>query len=107
MDENKVIEFPIEEQENQTLMDEMASIMDNSGFSFDEFASFLSLPDEQFNVLSELILDELQKAMNNPADRILIQEELQKLDNKKYLVTKIEPFNQNNAPYIMIINLKH
>ena len=40
-------------------------------------------------------------------ESVLIQEELQKLDNKKYLVTKIEPFNQNNAPYIMIINLKH
>lgn len=76
-EENKIIEFPVKEENiDGTLMDEIASIMDESGMNFDEFAAILSLPDEQFKIFSELILDELQKSMNNPADRILIQQEL-------------------------------
>lgn len=45
---------------------------------FDEFAVLLSLPDEQFEVLSELMLVELEKALMNPQDRLLLQEAMRK-----------------------------
>lgn len=81
MEENKTIEFPTknteeETKEPETLLDGMAGVMDELGIDFNEFAALLSLPDEQFNTLSELILDELQKSMNDQTTRILIQYEL-------------------------------
>lgn len=45
---------------------------------FDEFAVLLSLPDEQFEVLSELMLVEFEKALMNPQDRLLLQEAMRK-----------------------------
>ena len=44
----------------------------------DEFAVLLALPDEQFEVLSELVLIELEKALMNPQDRLLLQNAMRK-----------------------------
>ena len=37
---------------------------------FEEIATLLSLPDEQFNVISELFLDEMQKALNSNTEKL-------------------------------------
>ena len=37
----------------------------------------------------------------------LLNEYTKTLDSKKYLVTLIQPYNQNNAPYLITIGLKH
>lgn len=82
MDEDKIIQFPTEEvkeentEDSTTLLDGMSGVMDELGLDFNEFAALLSLPDEQFNTLSEIILDELQKTMNDQTTRILVQYEL-------------------------------
>lgn len=40
-------------------------------------------------------------------ESILLDDLVNKLDNKKYLVNKIIPINQNNAPYILNIEYKN
>ncbi|MBQ2891969.1 MAG: class I SAM-dependent methyltransferase [Bacilli bacterium] len=39
-------------------------------------------------------------------ESIILKEFTSNLDSKRYMVTLIEPFNQNNAPYLITINLK-
>ena len=39
---------------------------------FEEIASLLSLPDEQFNIISPVFLDELEKSFSNSNDRLLM-----------------------------------
>lgn len=40
-------------------------------------------------------------------ESILLENYTKDLDSKKYMVTLHKPFNQNNAPYLLTISLKH
>ena len=66
--------IPMEEKEQtdsffEELFDTMAEIDPNLS-DFEEIVALLSLPDEQFNVISELFLDELQKALNSNSGKL-------------------------------------
>lgn len=66
--------IPMEEKEHTTsffeeLFDNLGDIDSNLG-DFEEIVTLLSLPDEQFNVISELFLDELQKALNSSTGKL-------------------------------------
>ena len=65
---------PMEEKEHTTsffeeLFDNLGDIDSNLG-DFEEIVTLLSLPDEQFNIISELFLDELQKALNSNTGKL-------------------------------------
>ena len=85
MEENKVININdhIEKEEsvNETvfdnIMDIFSEIENDDNFGIEEIVALLALPDEQFNILSEIFLQELEKSINNPADKILLQEAMQ------------------------------
>lgn len=72
--------------EEQTLMDQILDVLEGTNIGVDELAAFISLPDEQFDILSGLILEELQKSMHRPSDRILLQEAMRE---KGYTVEQI------------------
>lgn len=82
MEENKVININdhIEKEESvdetvfDNIMDIFSEIENNDNFGIEEIGALLALPDEQFNILSEIFLQELEKSINNPADKILLQE---------------------------------
>lgn len=82
MEENKVININdhIEKEEsvNETvfdnIMDIFSEIENDDNFGIEEIGALLALPDEQFNILSEIFLQELEKSINNPTDKILLQE---------------------------------
>lgn len=48
---------------------------------FEEIATLLSLPDEQFKAISEIFLDEMQKAMNSNSDKIRLLQNLSDAGN--------------------------
>lgn len=73
---DNIFEFP--NKDNETIMDNIMGALDGTDVGIEAFAALISLPDDQFNILSEVVLDELQKSMNNPTDRYLIQQELLK-----------------------------
>lgn len=73
---DNILEFPVKNEE--TIMDNIMDALDGTDIGIEAFAALISLPDDQFNILSEMVLDELQKSMNNPTDRYLIQQELLK-----------------------------
>ena len=82
MEENKVININdhIEKEESvdetvfDNIMDIFSEIENNDNFGIEEIGALLALPDEQFNILSEIFLQELEKSINNPTDKILLQE---------------------------------
>lgn len=82
MEENKVININdhIEKEESvdETVFDNIMNIFseieNDDNFGIEEIGALLALPDEQFNILSEIFLQELEKSINNPADKILLQE---------------------------------
>lgn len=82
MEENKVININdhIEKEESvdetvfDNIMDIFSEIENDDNFGIEEIGALLALPDEQFNILSEIFLQELEKSINNPADKILLQE---------------------------------
>lgn len=55
----------------ETLMKEVENINPALG-GFEELASLLSLPDEQFALIAPIFLDELQKSMNNIDDKLFL-----------------------------------
>ena len=55
----------------EEIMTQVAQVNPSMG-GFEELASLLSLPDEQFNLIAPIFLDELQKSMNNVEDKILL-----------------------------------
>ena len=55
----------------ETLMAEVENINPALG-GFEELASLLSLPDEQFALIAPIFLDELQKSMNNIDDKLFL-----------------------------------
>ena len=62
-------------EEKQINLGEMLdSLSELSGeqFSLEAFASILALPEEEFKTLSGIILEELNKSLNNPNDRLLL-----------------------------------
>ena len=82
MEENKVININdhIEKEESvdETVFDNIMNIFseieNDDNFGIEEIGALLALPDEQFNILSEIFLQELEKSINNPTDKILLQE---------------------------------
>jgi len=74
MPENYTEAASTEEVIESTIMDEIMEILDGTNVGLEEIAALLSLPDEQFSILSELVLDELQKSVHNPHDRLMIQQ---------------------------------
>ena len=59
---------------DEEVFNEISELLEGQDISgLDEFAVLLALPDEQFEVLSELVLIELEKALMNPQDRLLLQ----------------------------------
>ena len=82
MEENKVInindhikkEESVDETVFDNIMDIFSEIESDDNFGIEEIGALLALPDEQFNILSEIFLQELEKSINNPADKILLQE---------------------------------
>lgn len=61
-----------EKQLNLGEMLDSLSELNSEQFSLEAFASVLALPDEEFKTLSGIILDELNKSLNNPNDRLLL-----------------------------------
>ena len=55
----------------EKLFSEIEKINPSLG-GFDEFAILLSLPEEQFNILAPVFLDELEKSFNNVQDKIFL-----------------------------------
>ena len=82
MEENKVINIndhiKKEESVDETVFDNIMNIFseieNDDNFGIEEIGALLALPDEQFNILSEIFLQELEKSINNPTDKILLQE---------------------------------
>lgn len=77
--------IPMEEKEHTTsffeeLFDNLGDI-DSSLGNFEEIITLLSLPDEQFNVISELFLDELQKALNSNTGKLQLLQGLSGVGN--------------------------
>lgn len=77
--------IPMEEKEHTTsffeeLFDNLGEI-DSSLGDFEEIVTLLSLPDEQFNVISELFLDELQKALNSNTGKLQLLQGLSGVGN--------------------------
>lgn len=77
--------IPMEEKEHTTsffeeLFDNLGDI-DSSLGDFEEIITLLSLPDEQFNVISELFLDELQKALNSNTGKLQLLQGLSGVGN--------------------------
>lgn len=55
----------------ENLMKEVESINPELG-GFEELAALLVLPEEEFSIISNIFLDELQKSMNNVDDKLLL-----------------------------------
>ena len=55
----------------ESLMEEISSVNPAMG-GFEELAALLTLSEEQFAVISPIFLDELQKAMNNIDDKLVL-----------------------------------
>lgn len=77
--------IPMEEKEHtnsffEELFDNLGEI-DSSLGDFEEIVTLLSLPDEQFNVISELFLDELQKALNSNTGKLQLLQGLSGVGN--------------------------
>lgn len=55
----------------ENLMKEVENINPELG-GFEELAALLALPEEEFSIISNIFLDELQKSMNNVDDKLLL-----------------------------------
>ena len=79
MEENKVININghIEKEESvdetvfDNIMDIFSEIENDDNFGIEEIGALLALPDEQFNILSEIFLQELEKSINKNRDKFL------------------------------------
>ena len=77
------------------------SELNGEQFSLEAFASILALPEGEFKSLSGIILDELNKSLNNPNDRLLLAQSFnaqgigsdEVIENFKELVTQIDSIN--------------
>lgn len=82
------------------------SELNGEQFSLEAFASVLALPDEEFKTLSGIILDELNKSLNNPNDRLLLAQSFnaqgitsdEVIANFKELATQIDSIKDDVLP---------
>ena len=80
--------------------------IEGENFGIAAIASILSLPDEEFNTVAPLILDELNRSLNNPNDRLLLTQSFnaegitsdEAIANFKELVTQIDAFENEDLP---------
>ena len=95
-----------EKQLNLGEMLDSLSELNGEQFSLEAFASVLALPDEEFKTLSGIILDELNKSLNNPNDRLLLAQSFnaqgitsdEVIANFKELTTQIDSIKDDVLP---------
>lgn len=95
-----------EKQLNLGEMLDSLSELNSEQFSLEAFASVLALPDEEFKTLSGIILDELNKSLNNPNDRLLLAQSFnaqgitsdEVIANFKELATQIDSIKDDVLP---------
>ena len=95
-----------EKQLNLGEMLDSLSELNGEQFSLEAFASVLALPDEEFKTLSGIILDELNKSLNNPNDRLLLAQSFnaqgitsdEVIANFKELATQIDSIKDDVLP---------
>lgn len=95
-----------EKQLNLGEMLDSLSELNDEQFSLEAFASVLALPDEEFKTLSGIILDELNKSLNNPNDRLLLAQSFnaqgitsdEVIANFKELATQIDSIKDDVLP---------
>lgn len=95
-----------EKQLNLGEMLDSLSKLNGEQFSLEAFASILALPDEEFKTLSGIILDELNKSLNNPNDRLLLAQSFnaqgitsdEAITNFKELATQIDSIGDDVLP---------
>ena len=95
-----------EKQLNLGEMLDSLSELNSEQFSLEAFASVLALPDEEFKTLSGIILDELNKSLNNPNDRLLLAQSFnaqgitsdEVIANFKELATPIDSIKDDVLP---------
>lgn len=95
-----------EKQLNLGEMLDSLSELNGEQFSLEAFASILALPDEEFKTLSGIILDELNKSLNNPNDRLLLTQSFnaqgitsdEVIANFKELATQIDSIGDDVLP---------
>ena len=95
-----------EKQLNLGEMLDSLSELNGEQFSLEAFASVLALPDEEFKTLSGIILDELNKSLNNPNDRLLLAQMFnaqgitsdEVIANFKELATQIDSIKDDVLP---------
>lgn len=95
-----------EKQLNLGEMLDSLSELNGEQFSLEAFASILALPDEEFKTLSGIILDELNKSLNNPNDRLLLAQSFnaqgitsdEVVANFKELATQIDSIGDDVLP---------
>lgn len=77
---SEIIDFPINEvQKDETsfledFINSVGAIDDNSFGGFEEIAMLMALPDEQFNVLSAVFLDTLEKSLSRPNEVAMLRQ---------------------------------
>lgn len=95
-----------EKQLNLGEMLDSLSELNGEQFSLEAFASVLALPDKEFKTLSGIILDELNKSLNNPNDRLLLAQSFnaqgitsdEVIANFKELATQIDSIKDDVLP---------
>lgn len=95
-----------EKQLNLGEMLDSLSELNGEQFSLEAFASVLALPDEEFKTLSGIILDELNKSLSNPNDRLLLAQSFnaqgitsdEVIANFKELATQIDSIKDDVLP---------
>ena len=95
-----------EKQLNLGEMLDSLSELNGEQFSLEAFASVLALPDEEIKTLSGMILDELNKSLNNPNDRLLLAQSFnaqgitsdEVIANFKELATQIDSIKDDVLP---------
>ena len=95
-----------EKQLNLGEMLDSLSELNGEQFSLEAFASVLALPDEEFKTLSGIILDELNKSLNNPNDKLLLAQSFnaqgitsdEVIANFKELATQIDSIKDDVLP---------
>ena len=95
-----------EKQLNLGEMLDSLSELNGEQFSLEAFASILALPEEEFKILSGAILDELNKSLNNPNDRLLLAQSFnaqgitsdEVIANFKELATQIDSIGDDVLP---------
>jgi len=73
------LEEKVEETKLDEIMDIFSTMEGDDQFGMESIGAILSMPDNEFNILAPFFLEELEKAMNTPADRILLQQTMREM----------------------------